>query len=106
MKKFIIERDIPGAGQLSASELRAIAEKSCSVIDEMNLQYHWIQTYVTANKLYCIHIAPDEDAVRQHAQQGGFPITTIFEVKNMIDPTSAENQRIALIQYTNGKISK
>lgn len=89
MKKFIIERELPGAGKLSASELQAIATKSCDVIDNMNAQYHWVHSYVTDNKLYCVHIAPDEKSVVEHAKQGGFPITRIYEIKSVIDPTTA-----------------
>ncbi len=89
MKKFMIERDVPGAGKLTPSELHAIAKKSCETIDEMKVQYHWVETFVTDNRLYCVHIAPDEETVRQHAIQGGFPISRIHEIKEIIDPTTA-----------------
>ena len=89
MKKFIIERELPGAGKLTPHELHEIAKKSCGVIDDMNTQYHWIQTFVTDNKLYCVHIAPTEADVVTHATQGGFPVTEIHEIRSIIDPTAA-----------------
>ncbi len=89
MKKFIIERDLPGAGKLSASELKAIAQKSCSVVDNLDKPYHWIQTFVTDNKLYCVHIAPDKETVLEHARQGGFPANSVVEVKSIMDPTTS-----------------
>lgn len=99
MKKFIIEREIPGVGQLTPSELRAIACKSCTVIDDLDLQYHWLHTYVTDNRLYCVHIAPDEQTVREHSRQAGFPILRIIEVKSMMDPTIIDSQRVWISQY-------
>jgi hypothetical protein len=89
MKKFIIERDLPGAGKLTAKELKAIAEKSCSVVNNLEEPYHWIQTFVTDNKLYCVHIAPDKETVMEHARQGGFPVDHIAEVKSIMDPTTS-----------------
>jgi Protein of unknown function (DUF4242) len=89
MKKFIIERELPGAGKLTASELKAIAEKSFAVMESMEVPYHWIQTFVTDHKLYCVHVAPDQEAVIQHAQQGGFPITNIMEVRSIMDATAS-----------------
>lgn len=88
MKKFIIERALPGAGKLSDAELQAIAAKSCQVIDDMGVQYHWIQTFVTDNKLYCIHITPEKENVVEHADRGGFPIDHIAEVRSIMDPTT------------------
>lgn len=89
MKKYIIERQLPGAGKLTASELKAIAKKSSEVIDELEAPYHWIETYVTDNKLYCVHIAPDRETVLEHARQGGFPVDSIAEVRFTMDPTTS-----------------
>ena len=90
MPKFVIEREIPGAGNLSPRELQAISQKSCSVLDNMGPKIQWVHSYVTDNKIYCIYNAPDEQTVRQHAQQGGFPANTISRVRSVIDPTTAE----------------
>ena len=90
MPKYVIERDIPGAGNLSARELQAISQKSCSVLNEMGPKIQWVQSYVTGDKIYCVYIAPNEETVRQHAQQGGFPANRISEVKAIIDPSTAE----------------
>jgi len=89
MKKFIIERELPGAGKLTPAELKAIATKSCEVVDNLSAPYHWIQTFVTDNKLYCVHIAPDRETVEEHARQGGFPANSIVEVRNIMDPTTS-----------------
>jgi len=91
MPKFVIERDIPGAGALSAEELTAISQKSCGVLQEMGPQIQWVQSYVTDNKIYCIYIAPNEMAVREHAEKGGFPANSICAVSKVIDPTTAES---------------
>jgi hypothetical protein len=90
MPKFVIERDIPGAGQLSPEQLQAISQKSCGVLREMGPRIQWVQSYVTDDKVYCVYIAPDEETVRQHAQQGGFPANRISQIRTMIDPTTAE----------------
>lgn len=90
MPKFVIERDIPQAGSLSPEQLRAISQKSCGVLREMGPQIQWIHSYVTDDKVYCIYLAPDEEAVRKHAQQGGFPANRISRVRSMIDPATAE----------------
>ncbi len=90
MPKYLIEREIPGAGKLSAAELQGISQKSCSVLNEMGPQIQWIQSYVTGDKLYCVYIAPDEDAVREHASQGGFPANRVSRIESVIDPTTAE----------------
>jgi hypothetical protein len=90
MPKFVIERDIPEAGRLSPQQLQAISQKSCEVIREMGAQIQWIQSYIADDKIYCIYVAPDEDAVRKHAQQGGFPANRISRVRSVIDPTTAE----------------
>jgi hypothetical protein len=91
MPKYIIERNIPQAGQLSAQELQAISQQSCNVLTEMGLPYHWVQTFVTEDKFYCVHIAPDKEAALEHARRGGFPVNHIEEVKTIIDPTTAES---------------
>jgi hypothetical protein len=90
MPKYVIERDIPGAGKLSGSELQAISQKSCGVLSKMGPQIQWLQSYVTGDRIYCVYIAPNEKAVREHAQQGGFPANRVSEVKTIIDPTTAE----------------
>jgi cell division inhibitor SulA len=90
MPKYVIEREIPGAGKLSAEQLQAISQKSCGVLKEMGSQIQWLESYVTDDKLYCVYIAPDEAMVREHARQGGFPANRVSEVKQMIDPTTAE----------------
>ncbi|MFC5570730.1 DUF4242 domain-containing protein [Lysobacter yangpyeongensis] len=90
MPRYVIERDIPGAGSLSASELRAISQKSCSVLDALGPQVQWVHSYVTGDKVYCVYIAPNEDLIREHARQGGFPADRISEVKSVIDPVTAE----------------
>ena len=90
MPKYVIERNIPGAGNLKPEELHAISQKSCGVLRNMGPQIQWIESYVTADKIYCIYIAPDEQTVREHAQQGGFPANAVSEVKSIIDPTTAE----------------
>ena len=90
MPKYVIEREIPGAGKLSPQELRAISQKSCGVLREIGPQVQWLQSYVTDDKIYCVYVAPNEDAVRQHAQQGGFPANRISQIRSMIDPTTAE----------------
>lgn len=90
MPKFVIEREIPGAGKLSPIELEAIAQKSCAALREMGPQIQWLQSYVTDDKIYCVYIAPNEEAVRKHAQQGGFPANRVSRIRSMIDPTTAE----------------
>jgi hypothetical protein len=90
MPKFLIEREIPGAGDLKPEELQAISQKSCGVLREMGPQIQWVESYVTGDKVYCVYIAPDEAAVREHATRGGFPANRVSEIKRMIDPTTAE----------------
>ena len=90
MPKYVIEREIPGAGKLSASELQGISGKSCSVLKELGPQVQWLHSYVTGDKIYCVYIAPNEDAVREHAKRGGFPANRISKVTTIIDPTTAE----------------
>lgn len=90
MPRFLIEREIPDAGKLSAEELQAISQKSCEVLNQMGPRIQWVQSYVTANKIYCVYIAPDEGMIKEHARQGGFPANSISEIKTVIDPTTAE----------------
>jgi hypothetical protein len=90
MPKYVIEREIPGAGKLSAQELQAISQKSCGVLRELGPQIQWLHSYVTPDKIYCVYIAPDEETVREHARRSGFPANRISQVKSMIDPTSSE----------------
>ena len=90
MPRYVIEREIPGAGSLSPKELQAISQKSCAVLQKMGPQIQWVQSYVTGDKIYCIYVAPNEETVRRHAQQGGFPANRISKVLAMIDPTTAE----------------
>jgi len=90
MPKFVIERDIAGAGKLPKPELQAISQKSSSVLHSMGPKIQWVQSYVTDDKIYCVYIAPDEDTVRMHAQKGGFPANSVARVRAVIDPTTAE----------------
>ena len=90
MPKYIIEREIPGAGKLSAEELKGISQKSCGVLQELGSQIQWQESYVTDDKVYCVYIAANKGMVRDHAQKGGFPANSISEVKSVIDPTTAE----------------
>ncbi|MGR9052934.1 MAG: DUF4242 domain-containing protein [Gammaproteobacteria bacterium] len=90
MPKFIIERDIPNAGDLTAADLQGISQKSCSVLREMGPNIQWLQSFVTQDKVYCVYIAPDAASIREHAEKGGFPANRISEVKTVIDPTTAE----------------
>ncbi len=90
MPKYVIERDISGAGALSAEELTGISQKSCSVLEGLGPKIQWVQSYVTDDKIYCIYIAPNEQMVRDHASKGGFPANSICAVRKIIDPTTAE----------------
>ena len=91
MPKYVIEREIPDAGKMSPEQLRAVSQKSCSVLRNLGSQIQWIESYVTDDKLYCVYIAPNEEMVRMHAQQGGFPANRISAVRTIIDPTTAES---------------
>lgn len=91
MPKYVIEREIPGAGALTAEQLQGISQTSCSVLNRMGPQIQWLESYVTDDKVYCIYIAPDEATVRSHAEQGGFPANKVSEVLTIIDPTTAES---------------
>ena len=90
MPKFVIEREIPGAGKLSSQELQAISQKSCGVLRELGPQIQWVQSYVTDDKIYCVYVAPSEEVVREHARLGGFPANRVSRVRTIIDPTTAE----------------
>ncbi|WP_320005820.1 DUF4242 domain-containing protein [Maridesulfovibrio sp.] len=90
MPKYVIEREIPGAGDLTPETLQEISQKSCCVLQELGPQIQWVQSYVTDNKIYCIYIAPDEETVRKHAEKGGFPANSVAQVRTMIDPTTSE----------------
>jgi hypothetical protein len=89
MPKYIIEREIPGAGNLTSKQLQGISQKSCSVLRKLGSEIQWIESYVTDDKVYCVYIAPNEGMIREHAKQGGFPANRISEVKQVIDPTTA-----------------
>ena len=91
MPKYVIEREIPDAGKLSADQLQAISQKSCGVLEKLGPKIQWIQSYVTDDKIYCVYIAPNEEMVREHAKQGGFPANRVSEIRQVIDPTTAEN---------------
>ena len=90
MPKFVIERNIPGAGKLSPSDLQGVAAKSCSVLRDMGPTIQWVQSYVTDDKIYCIYIAPDAETIREHARRGGFPADSVVRVRTVIDPTTSE----------------
>jgi hypothetical protein len=90
MPKFLIEREIPGAGKLSPQELRGVSQKSCSVLGSLGPQIQWVQSYVTGDKVYCVYIAPNAEMIRKHAEMGGFPANRISEIATVIDPTTAE----------------
>ena len=90
MPKYLIEREIPGAGKLSANELQAISQKSCEVLNKMGPQIQWVQSYVTGDKIYCVYIAPNEQMVREHAKQGNFPANRVSQITTIIDPTTLE----------------
>jgi Nickel responsive protein SCO4226-like len=89
MHKFVIEREIPGAGNLSAQQLQGISQKSCGVLQELGPKIQWVQSYVTGDKVYCIYLAESEQLIREHAKRGGFPADRISEVQSVIDPTTA-----------------
>ena len=90
MPKYVIERNIPNAGKLTPQELHAIAQKSCGVLNKLGPQIQWVQSYVTNDKIYCVYVAPNEEMVREHARQGGFPANSVAKVMTVIDPTTSE----------------
>ena len=93
MKKFVVERNLPGAGSLSAQELQVMSETSCNAISQVGKPYHWVQSFITGDKIYCIHIAESEEVIREHARLGKFPVNTISEVKTIIDPVTGNSLR-------------
>lgn len=90
MPKFMIEREIPGIGEFSDSEIREIAKKSREVLEAMGPAIQWLQSYVAGDKMYCVYLAPDEQTVREHARRGGFPANRVSAVRRLMDPTTAE----------------
>jgi len=90
MPKYVIEREIPGAGKLTAEQLKDISQTSCGVLEKMGPQIQWIQSYVTDDKVYCVYVAPNEEMVREHAKQGGFPANSVSRVSTVIAPVTAE----------------
>ncbi len=94
MPKYIIERELPGAGKLSPEELYAVSKKSCNVLSKLGPQIQWVESYVTDDKIYCVYIAPNEELIREHAREGGFPANRISEVRAVIDPTTAERAAV------------
>jgi hypothetical protein len=90
MPKYLIEREIPGAGRLTPEELQGVSQKSCSVLNRLGPQIQWVQSYVTDDKVYCVYIAPSEEIIRRHAEEGGFPANRISEIRTVIDPTTGE----------------
>lgn len=102
MPRFLIEREIPGAGSLSQQELQSISQTSCSVLQKMGPQIQWLQSYVTGDKVYCVYIAPNAEMIREHASQGGFPANRVSEIKAVIDPTTAEQSASSSQQSATG----
>jgi hypothetical protein len=102
MPKFLIEREIPGAGSLSQQELQSISQASCTALQKMGPQIQWLQSYVTGDKIYCVYIAPNEEMIREHASQGGFPANRVSEIKSVIDPTTAEQSAVSSQQSATG----
>ena len=90
MPKYIIEREIPNAGDLSSADLQGISQKSCSILKNMGPQIQWVESFVTQDKIYCTYIAPNQEEIRKHANEGGFPANSIAEIKSVIDPTTSE----------------
>lgn len=90
MPKYVIEREIPDAGKLSSDQLKAISQTSCGVLEKLGTKIQWVQSYVTDDKVYCIYIAPNEDLIREHAKQGGFPANSVSQIATVIDPTTSE----------------
>lgn len=90
MPKYVIEREIPGAGKMTAEQLKSVSQASCAVLDKMGPQIQWVHSYVTGDKIYCIYNAPNEEMIREHAKQGGFPANSVNKVTTIIDPVTAE----------------
>src|SRR6266849_9482239 len=95
MPKYVIEREIPGAGNMTPRDLQAVSQTSCGVLQKLGPQIQWVHSYVTGDKIYCVYIAPNEEMIREHASQGGFPANRISEIKSVIDPTTAEQSAIS-----------
>src|SRR5712692_849722 len=95
MPKYVIEREIPGAGDMTPQNLQAVSQTSCGVLQKLGPQIQWVHSYVTGDKIYCVYIAPNEEMIREHASQGGFPANRISEIKSVIDPTTAEQSAIS-----------
>jgi len=91
MPRFLIERELPGAGKLSPEDLRGISEKSCGVLRELGPQIQWVQSFVSDDRITCVYIAPDEETIREHARRGGFPANRVIRIHTVIDPTTAES---------------
>jgi hypothetical protein len=89
MRRYIIEREIPGAGKMTPDQLQGVSQKSCDVLKKLGPQIQWVQSYVTGDKVYCVYLAPNEEIIREHARQGGFPANRVSEVTTIIDPTTA-----------------
>lgn len=97
MPKYVIEREIPGVGAFNGDQLQAAAQTSCAVLRDLGPEIQWVHSYVTGDRTYCIYIAPDEEAIREHARRSGFPASRISEVVTMIDPTTAERRKPAAV---------
>ncbi|HEY7098985.1 MAG TPA: DUF4242 domain-containing protein [Terriglobales bacterium] len=93
MPKYVIERELAGAGGLSSDQLQAISQKSCGVLKNLGPEIQWVESFVTPDKIYCVYIAPNEEMIKEHARQGGFPANRVSEVKRMIDPTTSEARK-------------
>jgi hypothetical protein len=96
MPRYVIERELPGAGNLSSQELKAVSQKSCSVLNNLGPSIQWIESFVTENKVYCVYQAPNKEIIQQHAEQGGFPANRIEEIRNVINPVMAEETETAM----------
>jgi hypothetical protein len=90
MPKYVIEREVPGVGRMSQKELKALAQKSNGVLERLGPQIQWVESYVTDDKLYCVYVAPSDELIRRHAQEGGFPLNKVVQIRGTIDPTTAE----------------
>jgi hypothetical protein len=97
MPKFLIEREIPGAGDLTPQQLQTVANTSCGVLRKLGPQIQWVESFVTDDKVYCVYIAANEDLIREHAQQGGFPANRISEIRSVIDPTTSEEKKLSAV---------
>lgn len=103
MPKYVIERTIPGAANLSDNDLRSISQKSCDVLEQLGPQIQWVQSYVTDDKFYCVYIAPNEELIREHAQRGEFPVDLISKIQTIVDPTTAEEQANHIVSASTAK---